>query len=54
MNTIEVDPGGLRKLVWPIGIALWLAVVVAVNIGFVVVAMSDADPIASSYEAGER
>ena len=37
-----------------IGIALWLAVVVAVNIGFVVVAVSDADPIASSYEAGER
>ncbi len=43
-----------QSLAWPIGIAVGLAIVVAVNIGFVIVAVGGADPIASAYEAGER
>ena len=48
------SPSTLQRLAWPIGIALWLAVVVAVNVGFIVVAVGGADPVASAYEAGER
>lgn len=54
MKVIEVDGAKARGLVWPIGIAIWLALVVAVNIGFIVIAVTGADPVASSYEAGER
>lgn len=54
MKVIEVDRVALKGLVWPIGIVLWLAVVVAVNVGFIVMAVDGADPVAEAYEAGER
>jgi hypothetical protein len=39
---------------WPVAIVIGLLVVVAVNIAFIVVAVGGADPVAESYEAGER
>lgn len=54
MSTIELDPDRWSQRIWPIGITLALMVVVAVNVAFIVVAVSGADPVAESYEAGER
>ena len=53
-NTVELDAARWSHRVWPIGITLALLIVVAVNVAFIVVAVSGADPVAESYEAGER
>ena len=53
-NTIEIDSTRWAHRVWPIGITVALLIVVAVNVAFIVVAVSGADPVAESYEAGER
>lgn len=53
-NTVEIDPSRWSRRLWPIGITIALFLVVAVNVAFIVVAVSGADPVAESYEAGER
>jgi len=40
--------------VWPLAITISLLVVVVVNVAFIVLAVGGADPVAESYEAGER
>ncbi len=40
--------------IWPLAITISELIVVAVNIVFIVVAVGGADPVAESYEAGER
>ncbi len=54
MNTIRIDPSRWSGAVWPLAITIGLLIVVAVNIAFIVVAVGGADPVAESYEAGER
>lgn len=54
MSNVEVDPDRWSQRVWPLGITFALLVVVAVNIAFIVIAVRGADPVAESYEAGER
>ena len=54
MKTFEIDPSWWADRIWPIGITLALLVVVAVNVVFIVVAVQGADPVAESYETGER
>jgi hypothetical protein len=54
MSVVDIDPRAWSKRVWPIGITLGLLIVVAVNVAFVVVAVSGADPVAESYQTGER
>lgn len=54
MKTVEVDGTRWSHRVWPIGITVGLLIVVAVNIAFIVLAVGGADPVAESYEAGER
>lgn len=53
-NTIELDSGSWSDRIWPIGITIALLIVVAVNIGFIFVAVSGADDVAESYESGHR
>ena len=43
-----------RDMAWPVGLAVALAVVVLVNMVFIWVAVTGADPVAPSYVAGER
>ncbi|MBT8336976.1 MAG: FixH family protein [Gemmatimonadetes bacterium] len=40
--------------VWPVGIIVALLFVVAVNVGFAVVAMQGADEVVESYHTEER
>ena len=40
--------------VWPVGIIVALLVVVAVNVGFIVVAVQGADEVVESYHTEER
>ena len=47
------SPGGSAR-VWPIAITIGLIVVVLVNVTFIVIAVRGADPVAESYESGER
>lgn len=54
MKTLEIDTRWWSDHVWPIGITLAMLVVVAVNVAFIVIAVGGADPVAESYEAGER
>jgi len=54
VKTLEIDARWWADRVWPIGITLALLVVVAVNVAFIVIAVEGADPVAESYEAGER
>ncbi len=54
MKPIRIDPRAWSDMVWPIAITVGLLIVVAVNVVFVVVAVGGADPVAESYEAGER
>ena len=53
-NIIEIDSIRWSDRIWPIGITIALFIVVTVNIGFIVVAVSGADPVAESYESGQR
>ena len=39
---------------WPIAIAIGLTLMVVVNMGFIYVALSDADPVVPSYHLEER
>ena len=41
-------------LVWPLGLALMLTVVVLVNVVYIWVAVGGADEVAPAYVAGER
>jgi hypothetical protein len=50
----QLATSGWAHRVWPIGITVWLLIVVLVNIAFIVIAVGGADPVAESYEAGER
>ncbi|MBT3326962.1 MAG: hypothetical protein HN396_12030 [Gemmatimonadales bacterium] len=43
-----------RDHVWPVGITVGLLLVVAVNVVFIVLAVSGQDEVESSYVAGER
>jgi len=54
VKTLEIDTRWWSDHVWPIGITLAMLVVVAVNVAFIVIAVDGADPVAESYEAGER
>jgi len=54
MSQTSVEASWWSARAWPIAITIGLLVVVVVNIGFIVVAFGDADPVAESYEAGER
>jgi hypothetical protein len=54
VKTVTIDSKWFADHVWPIGITLALLVVVAVNVGFIVVAVGGADEVAESYESGER
>lgn len=47
------SPDGSAR-VWPIAITIGLIVVVLVNVTFIVIAVRGADPVAESYESGER
>lgn len=51
-----VDSPGVRRSgkAWPIGITIGLVIVVLVNLAFIVIAVRGADPVAESYETGER
>jgi len=49
-NTITVS----RDHLWPWIIAVALAVVLAVNGAFIYIAVTGADPVAPSYNTGER
>lgn len=40
--------------VWPVAITLFLAIVLAVNAAYIVVAVSGADPVVESYMTEER
>lgn len=58
-RTTEPGPGPRRitlsgDLVWPVAIAIALAIVVAVNATFIWIALSGADEVAPSYVQGER
>ena len=39
---------------WPVGIALALCFIVAVNIAFIAIAVSGADPVVSTYVDARR
>ncbi|MFL5507230.1 MAG: hypothetical protein ACJ8AU_10125 [Gemmatimonadales bacterium] len=39
---------------WPIGIAITLAIVVMVNVAFIVIAVRGSDPVVPSYSAEAR
>ena len=56
METTSPEKG--RRLggehVWPIGIAVALAIVVLVNIAFIVIAVDGSDEVDAAYVAGER
>lgn len=39
---------------WALGLGVGFAVMVAVNIGFLVVAVQNADPVVPSYESEDR
>ncbi len=43
-----------KAWIWPVGIALGLFLVIAVNVGFIVVAVSGADEVVESYNTEER
>ncbi len=43
-----------RDHVWPLGIAIALLIVIAVNVTFIVIAVRGQDEIAQSYVEGER
>lgn len=43
-----------RAWVWPVGITLALLLVIAVNVGFIVVAVRGADEVVESYNTEER
>jgi len=47
-------PSTPKGLEWPIGIAAGLLVVVLVNVGFIVIATSNAPIIEASYETVDR
>jgi len=51
---VSDDKGSRKGLEWPIGIALGLLVVVMVNVGFIVIATSNAPIIEASYETADR
>jgi hypothetical protein len=44
-----LNPARLDSLRWPVGIALALLIVIAVNVVFVYVAVRGADEVAPSY-----
>lgn len=54
MDTEEARERRRHALVWPVAITAGLLLVVVVNVVFVVFAVGGADPVAESYEAGER
>ena len=39
---------------WPMGIIIGLVIVVIVNLAFILIAVSDADDVVSSYSTEER
>ena len=41
-------------LLWPVGIVVAMLIVVAVNVGFIVVAVGGADDVVESYYTEER
>lgn len=43
-----------RAWVWPVAIVVGLLLVVVVNVGFIVVAVSGADEVVESYNTEER
>ena len=43
-----------RDQLWPALIVIGLAIVMAVNAAFIYIAVSGADEVAPSYEAGQR
>ena len=48
------EPDTRGAWVWPVGIIVALLLVVAVNVGFMVVALQGADEIVESYTTEER
>lgn len=53
----RVEPRRLtlsRDLIWPVGICIALAVVIAVNATFIWIAVRGADEVVPSYLHGER
>jgi hypothetical protein len=54
VRTVEPPRPRSKSRAWPIGITIGLIVVVLVNLTFIVIAVRGADPVAESYEAGER
>jgi hypothetical protein len=54
VKTLEIDSRWWADRVWPIGITVALLIVVAVNVAFIVIAIEGADPVAESYDTGER
>jgi hypothetical protein len=49
-----LDQARLDSLRWPIGIALALLIVIAVNVAFVYIAVRGADEVAPSYVTEPR
>lgn len=43
-----------RDQLWPMLIAIGLALVIAVNVVFIYIAVSGADEVVPSYDAGQR
>jgi hypothetical protein len=50
----EPPPGAAASWLWPFAITLGLALVVAVNAAFIVVAVRGADEVVESYLTEER
>ena len=47
-------PGAARAWLWPLAITLGLALVIAVNAAFIVIAVTGADEVVESYRVEER
>ena len=50
MNAPSTEPRNW----WPVGIAIALAVVIAINVAFIVIAVRGSDPVVESYSAEAR
>lgn len=53
MTGVRHDGAGSGRA-WPMALAAGLLIVVLVNVMFAIVAIGGADPVAESYESGER
>jgi hypothetical protein len=51
---LEREPTEQNDFRWPVGIIIGLVIVVLVNLAFILIAVSDADDVVSSYSTEER